>query len=474
MTEAEFSSYFKEHYRHTSSFLSGTMLLFVDAVALFLTIGVSFFIINAINPEFINFRSFVTYIVYFPLVLTVFYAAGLYPGIMISPAEEIKRISMATLFSFAGIALSIMIENREEKVAITLAFVLAVPVAMFMLPTFREIARRFFGRFSWWGVPAVIYCSKDSGNVICTRLLKRPDLGNKPAIIINSTATENSEYKGIPVFVPSKEISALIKSLNIKVAILCDYNSDISEIVTSFRYVVTVPRNQNLFSGTMQLKDFAGILGFSSTHNLTKKANLIFRRFLEFVLLLILVPFIVPVMIVVATMIKISSPGPIFYGHTRIGKDRKKIKCWKFRSMYIDADKQLEKILASDPAKRAEWERDRKLADDPRVTPLGKFLRKTSLDELPQLWNIVVGQMSFVGPRPVTEEELVRYGDKVDFILSVTPGISGMWQVSGRSETGYEERISLDTYYIQNWSIWLDLWIVIKTVWVVFTGKGAY
>lgn len=142
--------------------------------------------------------------------------------------------------------------------------------------------------------------------------------------------------------------------------------------------------------------------------------------------------------------------------------------------MYKNSQEMLEKILAEDPVRRAEWEKDRKFIDDPRVTKFGKFLRKTSLDELPQLWNIFIGEMSFVGPRPVTESELEKYGEYADYILTVTPGLSGMWQISGRSDTGYEERINLDTYYIQNWSVWLDIWIIIKTVWVVINGKGAY
>ena len=142
--------------------------------------------------------------------------------------------------------------------------------------------------------------------------------------------------------------------------------------------------------------------------------------------------------------------------------------------MSIDADKKLEEILANNPQMRIEWEKERKFQDDPRVTKFGKFLRKTSLDELPQLLNILAGQMSFVGPRPVTESELEKYGDYKDYVLSVTPGLSGMWQTSGRSDTEYEERIALDTSYIQNWSIWLDIWILIKTVYVVLKGRGAY
>jgi Undecaprenyl-phosphate galactose phosphotransferase WbaP len=178
--------------------------------------------------------------------------------------------------------------------------------------------------------------------------------------------------------------------------------------------------------------------------------------------------------LIIALLIKIDSRGPVFFGHKRIGKNHKEIKCWKFRSMYADADVRLKKILETDPVRAEEWEKNRKFSDDPRVTRIGKFLRKTSLDEIPQLWNIFKGDMSFVGPRPVTLGELEKYGGAVEYVLSVTPGLSGMWQVSGRSDTDYDERIALDSYYIQNWSIWLDLWIVVKTIWVVLVGKGAY
>ena len=179
-------------------------------------------------------------------------------------------------------------------------------------------------------------------------------------------------------------------------------------------------------------------------------------------------------MIFLSLCVKLSSKGPVFYGHKRVGKNGKEIKCWKFRSMYKDSQKMLEEILLTNPEMKKEWEENRKFVNDPRVTKFGKFLRKTSLDELPQLFNILIGNMSFVGPRPVTKDELEKYGENANYILTVTPGLSGMWQISGRSETGYEERINLDSYYIQNWSIWLDMWIIIKTIWVVLRGKGAY
>ncbi|MDX9827892.1 MAG: sugar transferase, partial [Spirochaetia bacterium] len=147
---------------------------------------------------------------------------------------------------------------------------------------------------------------------------------------------------------------------------------------------------------------------------------------------------------------------------------------WKFRSMVANSKEVLQKILSSDPAKKLEWEANQKLQDDPRITRMGRFLRKTSLDEIPQIWNVIKGEMSLVGPRPIVEDEIVKYGHHYKLFSSVKPGMSGLWQVSGRSETDYEERVALDILYIQSWSLWLDLYVLFKTVGAVLGGKGAY
>ncbi len=171
--------------------------------------------------------------------------------------------------------------------------------------------------------------------------------------------------------------------------------------------------------------------------------------------------------------IRRSGPG-VFFGHTRIGKNGEKFKCYKFRTMVPNAQEVLDKLLASDPAAKEEWDRDFKLRNDPRVTPVGAFLRKTSLDELPQLWNVLKGEMSLVGPRPVTEAELNKYADKKDFFLEAKPGMTGLWQVSGRNDVSYEERVQLDAWYARNWQLWYDIVILMKTVKVVFGDKSAY
>jgi lipopolysaccharide/colanic/teichoic acid biosynthesis glycosyltransferase len=142
--------------------------------------------------------------------------------------------------------------------------------------------------------------------------------------------------------------------------------------------------------------------------------------------------------------------------------------------MVVDAEERLKTLLASNPQMRAEWDINFKLRDDPRVTKIGKFLRRTSLDEFPQIINVLKGEMSLVGPRPIVSDEVKRYGEAYERIFSVKPGMSGLWQVSGRSDTDYNERVSYDTYYLQSWSIWLDLWVLYRTFDVVFKGKGAY
>jgi Undecaprenyl-phosphate galactose phosphotransferase WbaP len=202
--------------------------------------------------------------------------------------------------------------------------------------------------------------------------------------------------------------------------------------------------------------------------------NLAIKRFMDLLIVSLGGLVILPFLLIIALLVKLSSRGPVLYGHSRLGLDGKPFKAFKFRSMVADADKKLENLLASDPKLKEEWERNQKLKVDPRVTKLGRFLRRTSFDEFPQLLNILKGEMSLVGPRPVTETEIKKYGENYQRVFSVKPGLTGLWQVSGRSDTDYTERVSYDTYYLQSWSVWLDLWILYRTPGVILKGKGAY
>ena len=184
--------------------------------------------------------------------------------------------------------------------------------------------------------------------------------------------------------------------------------------------------------------------------------------------------FLSPLMIGVALMIRLSDGGPAFFGHTRIGYNGKSFTCLKFRSMKPNSDAELQRHLSSNSAAMREWQTFRKVRNDPRVTPLGQILRKSSIDELPQLFNILVGDMSVVGPRPIQSVELQKYGSSRRHYLRSRPGLTGLWQVSGRSDLSYERRVALDRYYVTHSSLRLDIWVILKTVAVVMGRKGSY
>lgn len=188
---------------------------------------------------------------------------------------------------------------------------------------------------------------------------------------------------------------------------------------------------------------------------------------------LLLLLLLAPLMAVIALLVWRRDGAPVLFGHYRIGQHGRPFRCLKFRSMYLDSEAMLRELLERDPAARAEWERDHKLNDDPRITPIGHFLRRTSLDELPQLFNVLRGEMSLVGPRPITLAELPRYGQVRWHYLSVRPGMTGLWQVSGRNDTTYDERVELDREFVEQHSLRLRLSILLRTLRVVIRGSGA-
>ncbi|MGR3465073.1 sugar transferase [Limimaricola sp.] len=196
------------------------------------------------------------------------------------------------------------------------------------------------------------------------------------------------------------------------------------------------------------------------------------KRSLDLVLALLLLSTLGPIILILCLIVRLDG-GPGLFGHPRVGRNGRSFRCWKIRTMVPNAGERLEQLLASDPKAREEWERDHKLRNDPRVTRLGNFLRETSLDELPQIWNVLTGEMSLIGPRPVTETELDRYGSHRPVYLSLRPGVTGLWQVSGRNDTSYDQRVQLDAEYRQRISPRTDLAILLRTVGVVLHRTGC-
>lgn len=198
------------------------------------------------------------------------------------------------------------------------------------------------------------------------------------------------------------------------------------------------------------------------------------KRGLDIVLVLLGLLLLWPLILGLVVLLKVMDPGPVLYGHRRVGFGGREFRCWKFRTMVVDGDAVLERYLRENPAEAAIWGEQRKLVNDPRVTRLGAVLRKLSLDELPQLLNVLKGEMSLVGPRPVVQAELDHYAGSARHYLATRPGLTGLWQISGRSDTTYAERVRLDRFYVTNWSLWRDLRIIFLTIPAVALSRGAH
>jgi Undecaprenyl-phosphate galactose phosphotransferase WbaP len=331
------------------------------------------------------------------------------------------------------------------------------------------------------GIPAVIYGGGSTGRLVIDRIQGSARAGYVPVLILDDNPEGIDEYKGIPVIHDTSLGPEIVKRYNIKMAIVAMPKLESSQrkvllnnSVSAFRYTVLIPDFFNETNIWMAARDFDGVLGFVTSHKLKMPWNHGIKRFIDLTLAIIGGIILLPFLLLAALLVKVTSPGPVLYRHSRLGKNGKPFIAYKFRSMVTDSDERLQKLLESDPELKKEWNESHKLKNDPRVTPIGKILRRTSIDELPQIINILKGEMSLVGPRPITEAEVEKYGEDFNRIFSATPGLTGLWQVSGRSDSDYTARISYDTYYLQSWSVWLDIWVIFKTFGAVARGRGAY
>jgi Undecaprenyl-phosphate galactose phosphotransferase WbaP len=286
---------------------------------------------------------------------------------------------------------------------------------------------------------------------------------------------------GVPIVGPLSSAPRLAHKHDIHYAIVAMPGMHREQLLTvlerygrTFPHLLMIPDLFGVASLWVSSKDLGGILGLEIRQQLLLPGPRLIKACLDIGLTLLLGLVLLPIILTIAVLVRLDSPGPVFYGQPRLGQNSVPFVAWKFRSMVPNADRVLERYLEAHPALRSQWEQDHKLRYDPRITRVGHFLRRTSLDELPQLWNVLRGDMSLVGPRPIVQEEVVRYADKYNLYTKVLPGMTGLWQVSGRNNVSYEERVNLDAYYVRNWSVWLDIYILLRTVWVVVIGDGAY
>ncbi|MDR3173711.1 MAG: undecaprenyl-phosphate galactose phosphotransferase WbaP [Treponema sp.] len=476
----KFERWYHIRYKRTSSALTSTAFIVSDLLGVMLSFGAGFFLVNLYDISAINFKSFVTYWPYLPVFILFFQINGLYPGISLAPSEELRHFTVSSVLAHGGIILSRYIEDQEFD-AISIAFIISFLFSPVILMAMRSITHTVLSKTGLGGVPAVVYGSGSRGRLVIDRLLDSKRSGYLPVLILDNTAESGESYRDIPIIHDTSIGPELVKRFRIRMAIVAmpelsqgELSNLLNYSVSAFRYSVLIPDFFNITNIWMSVRDFDGILGLVASHKLKMSWNLAIKRLLDLSMVITGGLIILPLLLIIALLVKLGSPGPVLYSHRRLGKNGKHFNAYKFRSMVNDSQDVLEKLLSQSPQVRAEWEANHKLKDDPRVTRIGKFLRRTSFDEFPQLINILKGEMSLVGPRPIVDGEVEKYGRDFDRIFSVKPGLTGLWQVSGRSDTDYSERVALDTYYLQSWSVWLDLWVLLKTLGVVIKGKGAY
>lgn len=360
---------------------------------------------------------------------------------------------------------------------------------MILEPAGRWGTRVLLVKLGLWNRKSIIFGVDENAYQSWLALNSEPDLGYEVQGFVKPLGSEASERivelaeaKGLVIHSWRFDTQSLqhlaqhacIVALEANQAYLRDMLlNKLSGANASSVMVIPAMRGVPLF-GLSSTQFFSHEVLMLHVHNQLAKPMLhALKRLFDLVGAAVLLMLLSPLLVFVAYKVS-RDGGSAFFGHERVGKNGQKFKCYKFRSMVVNAQDVLKELLERDEQARAEWEKDFKLKNDPRINQIGHFLRRTSLDELPQLWNVIKGEMSLVGPRPVVEAELERYGDNLVYYLMAKPGMTGLWQVSGRNDVDYDTRVYFDAWYVKNWSLWADIVILFKTILVVRGRNGAY
>jgi Undecaprenyl-phosphate galactose phosphotransferase WbaP len=358
---------------------------------------------------------------------------------------------------------------------------------IFALPTARQAMRLFLGKIGVWHLPTAIIGTSPMAQEVVPVLGNQLALGLKVQWVVPETAEKHlsSAFAGlIPLVVPHDQLTPALMAAGCRQVILvpddrtnANQNDLIDQLVGADIAVAIVPSLRRLPLYGLSTNYFFGkdLLLLQVRNNLARLPQRIFKRSLDILGATILGLLLAPVFLAFALLIWKQDRGPVFFRQNRVGRGGRDFTCWKFRTMVVDAEDQMARWETENPVLLARYcESNFKLEADPRVTRIGAWMRRKSLDELPQLFNVLLGSMSLVGPRPLLRRELPEYGAVISLYERVRPGITGLWQISGRSHTTFAERVSYDEWYIKNWTVWYDLVILLQTVWVLIIGKGAY
>ncbi|MEJ7631713.1 MAG: undecaprenyl-phosphate galactose phosphotransferase WbaP [Rubrobacteraceae bacterium] len=406
---------------------------------------------------------------------------GLYPGYGMDSVEGLRRhvyALLATLAVVAIFALGFQLENKLSRLLLISAFL----GLLILAPPLQYFVRQGMKKVGLWGKPVVILSHRDAGTDITSLLKQNWELGYDPVAVFDfrlggeDESSESMHHQKV-----LEGVVELAREKGVDTAIFAMPHTRREQLARlvglasiNFKHVVIIPNLSGVTNSAVAAKNFAGTFAVEIKYNLLDPWALRVKRVIDLLGTVIGGALILPLLATLALLVHLESGGPVFYRDRRMGRDGKLFSCLKFRTMVSDAETLLQRMLTEDAGMREEYFRYHKLRDDPRVTRVGRFLRKTSLDELPQLWNVLKGEMSLTGPRPYLPRESEEIGITQGEILRVPPGMTGPWQVAGRNETFFSDRVRMDAYYVRDWSVWLDIVLMARTVQTLMRGRGAY
>lgn len=466
-----------------TSFLLPILLIIVDYIAIISAEQVAFAIRNFLIPNGgVLHISWLNFWIVFPLLYLIFLNVEQLYSRKMQFWSILERIFQASCYAIVSIVIILYIAQMAASTS-RLFIVLFGILSFFFLVSSRYVAKKILEYFDFLQTPVLIIGAGKTAEILVNGIIGDAGMGYKIIGLLEDNLVKDGILKKFSVLGGFADVENVIRHTGVKNVLIAAPGLEQSKLIELIYKVQPLVKNMGIIPnlvgvpmGGIEVESLFNekLMLLRLKNNLARPVNRYIKVVFDFLMTLLGSIVIAPILLFISVWIYLDSPGPIIFSHIRIGKDGKEFPCYKFRSMCVDANIRLKKLLENDPCAKEEWDKNFKLKNDPRITKSGAFLRKTSLDELPQIFNVLKGEMSLVGQRPIIKAEMERYGDYINDYLMVKPGITGMWQVSGRNDIDYSERVLLDSWYVRNWNIWIDFVMLFKTFKVVIRKDGAY
>jgi Undecaprenyl-phosphate galactose phosphotransferase WbaP len=465
-------------------------LIFIDLIAFYTSLLIAWLLRADVMPYFMDnlpvFNFSFLHFIFFWWMPVIFISFLSFESLYIRNLpfwDEVRSIAKSV--THAGIILlAIVTLGKMGDIMSRIVLLNLWVLSLFIFPVFRLWGKKILYKMGIWREKILIMGAGNAGVLVMEGLEREKHMGYDVVGFLDDDREKiGNNVKGKKVYAGVDDFPGLVNDLGIRTIIIAIPS------LTPEKLSLLTARVQNTIKNTMVIPDLKGIALLNTDlfhlfreeiflmhikNNLKSVTNRFIKRFFDIFISVLAMPLLLPLIGFLGILIRVETPGAAIYAHDRIGKNGRTFRCYKFRTMHRDAEEKLDAMLEDSETLRNEWVDTWKLKDDPRVTVIGRFLRKSSLDELPQIFNVIRGEMSLVGPRPYLPREEADIRENIQVICSAKPGITGLWQVSGRSNTSYRYRVKLDAWYVMNWSLWLDIAILFKTIRVVLKAEGAY